>query len=69
MFWTSPNGGAWLVGILVNAANPGYVATDINNHSGYLTVTQGAAILVRQATLGEHGPPGRFVNEVGPVPW
>ena len=29
-------------GILVNAVDPGYVDTEINNHSGYLTVAQGA---------------------------
>jgi len=56
-------------GILVNAADPGYVDTEINNHSGYLTVTQGAAILVRLATLGADGPTGGFFGEAGPLPW
>lgn len=56
-------------GILVNAAAPGYVDTDSNNHTGFLTVAQGAAILVRLATLGTDGPTGGFYGEEGPVPW
>ncbi|MER6002721.1 SDR family NAD(P)-dependent oxidoreductase [Nonomuraea angiospora] len=56
-------------GILVNAADPGYVDTEINNHSGYLTTEQGAAILVRLATLGADGPTGGFFSESGPMPW
>ncbi|MFW6598982.1 SDR family NAD(P)-dependent oxidoreductase [Propionibacteriaceae bacterium Y2011] len=56
-------------GILVNAVAPGYVATDSNNHSGFLTVAQGAAILVRLATLGADGPTAGFFAEEGPVPW
>ncbi|HEX2314284.1 MAG TPA: SDR family oxidoreductase [Thermomonospora sp.] len=56
-------------GILVNAADPGYVATDINDHNGHLTPAQGAAVIVRLATLGADGPTGGFFNEHGPVPW
>jgi NAD(P)-dependent dehydrogenase (short-subunit alcohol dehydrogenase family) len=56
-------------GILVNAAAPGYVDTDINNHSGQLTPAQGAAAVVRLATLGADGPTGGFFNETGPLPW
>jgi NAD(P)-dependent dehydrogenase (short-subunit alcohol dehydrogenase family) len=56
-------------GILVNAVAPGFVATDSNNHSGYLTVSQGAEVLVRLATLEAGGPTGGFFSEEGPVPW
>jgi NAD(P)-dependent dehydrogenase (short-subunit alcohol dehydrogenase family) len=56
-------------GILVNAVAPGYVATDSNNHKGFLTIAQGAAPLVRLATLGTDGPTGRFFSAEGPVPW
>ncbi|XER99773.1 hypothetical protein HEP87_56490 [Streptomyces sp. S1D4-11] len=56
-------------GILINAADSGYVDTEINNHSGYLTVAQGAAVLVRLAALGAGGPTGGFFSEDGPVPW
>ncbi len=55
--------------VLVNAADPGYCATDLNAHSGYRTAAQGAAIAVRLATLGPDGPTGGFFNDDGPVPW
>ncbi|MEO3767302.1 SDR family NAD(P)-dependent oxidoreductase [Streptomyces sp. B8F3] len=55
--------------ILVNAAAPGYVDTDINGHSGFLTPAEGAAVVVRLATLGEDGPTGGFFGEDGPLPW
>lgn len=50
-------------GIKVNAANPGYVATDLNGHQGYRTVEQGAAIAVHLATLGPMGPTAGFFND------
>ncbi|WP_336214100.1 hypothetical protein [Nonomuraea sp. LPB2021202275-12-8] len=56
-------------GVLVNAADPGYVDTEINNHCGYLTAAQGAAVVVRLATLGADGPTGGFFNEDGSLPW
>ncbi|WP_433475335.1 SDR family NAD(P)-dependent oxidoreductase [Spirillospora sp. CA-142024] len=56
-------------GILVNAVAPGYVDTDSNNHTGFLTVAQGAAVLVRLATLGVDGPTAGFFSEEGPLPW
>ncbi|WP_147917226.1 SDR family NAD(P)-dependent oxidoreductase [Ruania zhangjianzhongii] len=56
-------------GILVNAVAPGFVATDSNDHTGYLSVAEGAAALVRMATLGADGPTAGFVSEQGPVPW
>lgn len=56
-------------GILVNAAAPGYVDTDSNNHTGHLTPAQGAAVMVRLATLGADGPTAGFFSEDGPLPW
>lgn len=50
-------------GIKVNAANPGYVATDLNDHQGYRTVEQGAAVAVQLATLGPMGPTAGFFND------
>jgi NAD(P)-dependent dehydrogenase (short-subunit alcohol dehydrogenase family) len=55
--------------VLVNAADPGYCATDLNNHSGYRTAAQGAEIAIRLATLDPDGPTGGFFNDDGPVPW
>ena len=55
--------------IKVNAADPGYVATDINGNQGPHTVEQGARAPVRLATLPADGPTGQFLDEDGPVPW
>ncbi|MEU4761725.1 SDR family oxidoreductase [Actinosynnema sp. NPDC023794] len=56
-------------GVLVNAVAPGYVDTDSNNHTGFLTVEQGASVVVRLATLGAAGPTAGFFGEEGPVSW
>ncbi|MFE1315217.1 SDR family NAD(P)-dependent oxidoreductase [Streptomyces sp. NPDC058755] len=56
-------------GFLINAADPGYVDTDINNHRGYLTPAQGAEVVVRLATLATDGPTAWFFDADGPVPW
>lgn len=50
-------------GIKVNAANPGYVATDLNDNQGYRSVEQGAAVAVQLATLGPMGPTAGFFND------
>lgn len=55
--------------IKVNAASPGYTATDMNNFRGTQTVEQGAVALVRLATLPPHGPTGAFIDSNGSVPW
>jgi len=44
--------------IKVNAANPGYCATDLNGHSGVRTPEQGAEISAHLATLPDDGPSG-----------
>jgi NAD(P)-dependent dehydrogenase (short-subunit alcohol dehydrogenase family) len=55
--------------IKVNAADPGYVATDMNQHRGVRSVEQGAATPVRLATLPSDGPTGGYFNDDGPIPW
>jgi NAD(P)-dependent dehydrogenase (short-subunit alcohol dehydrogenase family) len=55
--------------IKINAACPGYVATDLNGNSGTRTVEQGATIALRLATLPADGPSGGYFNEDGPLPW
>lgn len=55
--------------IKVNAACPGFTATDFNDHRGTRTVEQGAREAVRLALLGDDGPTGTFSNEDGPLPW
>ncbi|GAB2481586.1 SDR family oxidoreductase [Nocardiopsis aegyptia] len=42
----------------VNAANPGYCATDMNGHSGPRSAEQGARVSLHLATLPEDGPSG-----------
>ncbi|MGH2761613.1 MAG: SDR family NAD(P)-dependent oxidoreductase [Thermoleophilaceae bacterium] len=53
-------------GILVNAANPGLVATDLNARSpfsrGTRTPEQGAEVPVKLALLGAGGPTGAFLG-------
>jgi NAD(P)-dependent dehydrogenase (short-subunit alcohol dehydrogenase family) len=55
--------------ILINAACPGYTATDLNSFRGVRTPEQGAAIAVRLATLPDDGPTGGFFEDAGVVPW
>ncbi len=55
--------------IKVNAADPGFTSTDLNNFAGTRTVEQAAREAVRLALLGPDGPTGTFSNENGPVPW
>jgi len=55
--------------IKVNAACPGYTATDLNDNSGPRTVEQGAEIALRLAALGADGPTGGYFNDDGPIPW
>jgi NAD(P)-dependent dehydrogenase (short-subunit alcohol dehydrogenase family) len=56
-------------GIKVNAACPGFTATDLNNFRGTRTVEQAAREPVRLALIGPDGPTGTFSNEDGPLPW
>ncbi len=56
-------------GIKVNAACPGFTATDLNNFEGTRTVEQAAREPVRLALFDANGPTGTFSNEDGPLPW
>lgn len=55
--------------ILVNAVDPGFVATDLNGFRGTGTAAQGAVAAVAMATISADGPTGTFTNDQGPVPW
>jgi NAD(P)-dependent dehydrogenase (short-subunit alcohol dehydrogenase family) len=44
--------------IKVNAANPGFTATDFNDHRGFRSAAEGAEPSVYLATLPEDGPSG-----------
>ena len=55
--------------IVVNAACPGYVATDFTGFAGVRTPEQGAAVAVSLATLPDDGPRGGFFDDDGPIAW
>ncbi len=56
-------------GIKVNAVNPGYTATDMNQFRGAQTVEESAVAPVRYALIGPDGPTGGFFDKDGPLPW
>jgi NAD(P)-dependent dehydrogenase (short-subunit alcohol dehydrogenase family) len=56
-------------GIKINAAAPGYTATDLNGYKGHRTVQQAAEIVIRLATLDADGPNAGYFNDDGPLPW
>ena len=65
--------------VKVNAANPGYTATDLNRHNGFRSVAEGAEASVHLATLDSDGPSGILWGHLwttgapsdayGPLPW
>lgn len=56
-------------GIKINAAAPGYTATDLNGFKGHRTVQQAAEIVIHLATLDADGPNAGYFNDDGPLPW
>ncbi len=58
-----------LPGMRVNAADPGYTATDFNDNRGTQTVTEGTDAIVALAGLEADGPTGSFVDRDGTVGW
>jgi len=46
--------------IKINAANPGYCATDLNHNTGFRAPEQGAEPIVHLATLPADGPSGQL---------
>jgi len=53
----------------VNVVDPGYTATDLNDHRGYKSVAEGARVVVQFALGGPAGVSGAFWDDQGPVPW
>lgn len=56
-----------LPGMRINAADPGYTATDFNGHSGHQTVTEGTDATVALALLDQDGPTGEFHQRSGRI--
>lgn len=57
-----------LAHIKINAATPGYTATEMTDRQGR-SASDGARLIVDLATVGPDGPTGRFFNDQGAVPW
>ena len=56
-------------GIRVNALSPGFVATDLNRHTGHLPAAQGGANIAEQI-LRDGAGTGQFLSETGGThPW
>ncbi|MEV4799289.1 SDR family NAD(P)-dependent oxidoreductase [Nonomuraea sp. NPDC049421] len=55
--------------LLINAVCPGLVATDFNGFQASRTPEQGAAVVLRMATLPDGGPTGTFMEDAGALPW
>lgn len=55
--------------ILMNNACPGYVMTDFTNGAGTATAEQGAAVVIRLATLPDGSPTGQLLDDDGTMPW
>jgi NAD(P)-dependent dehydrogenase (short-subunit alcohol dehydrogenase family) len=61
--------------IKFNIATPGeianrkWAATDMNKHTGQLTVTEGTESIVKLAMIDADGPTGTFIDRLGSAPW
>ena len=58
----------------VNAVDPGFVATDFNNHRGTGTVAEAGTRIAKYALIDSDGPTGKFFSEennpeTGEIPW
>jgi NAD(P)-dependent dehydrogenase (short-subunit alcohol dehydrogenase family) len=53
----------------INSVDPGFTATDFNQHRGTQSVEEGARVIVRYALLAVDGPTGGFFDRDGAEPW
>ncbi|WP_328330250.1 SDR family NAD(P)-dependent oxidoreductase [Kribbella sp. NBC_00382] len=53
----------------INSVDPGYTATDFNGHRGHQSIPEGAASIVRLATIDKTGPTATYQRNAGIVPW
>lgn len=58
----------------VNAIDPGFTATDFNNHRGTGSVEEAGTRVIKYAIISEDGPTGKFISEemnpeTGEIPW
>ncbi len=55
--------------VRINAADPGFTATDFNGHHGTQTLAEGTDAIVELATIGPDGPTGVLRDRFGAVEW
>lgn len=55
--------------ITVNSVSPGFVKTDLNGNTGWLSVEEGARLPTMIALQGEGAFSGRFLEADGETPW
>jgi NAD(P)-dependent dehydrogenase (short-subunit alcohol dehydrogenase family) len=53
----------------INSVDPGFTATDFNQHRGTQTVEEGAEAIVRYALIDRDGPSGGFFDRNGAQVW
>ena len=53
----------------INSVDPGFTATDFNEHRGTQTVEEGAEAIVHYALIPDDGPTGGFFDRNGAEPW
>jgi NAD(P)-dependent dehydrogenase (short-subunit alcohol dehydrogenase family) len=53
----------------INSVDPGFTATDFNQHRGTQTVEEGAEVIVRYALIPVDGPTGGFFDRNGAESW
>ncbi len=58
----------------VNAVDPGFTATDLNNYRGTGTVEEAGTRIAKYVLVGDDGPTGKFISEentpvTGEIPW
>jgi NAD(P)-dependent dehydrogenase (short-subunit alcohol dehydrogenase family) len=53
----------------INSVDPGFTATDFNQHRGTQTVEEGAEAIVRYALVAPDGPTGGFFDKNGAEAW
>lgn len=58
----------------VNAVDPGFTATDFNQHRGTGSVEEAGTRIAKYVLVGEDGPTGKYISEehnpvTGEIPW
>ena len=56
-------------GVKVNAVNPGYVNSAVSFFRGTRTPEEGAAVVIKYATLDDDGPTGGYFEDSGQLSW